>query len=276
MKLSMDQNNRAKQPSAEAHISLCTAYRYLVCERKRYRIKTASYHSMSAALYCLDRLINKYWPGTRFHKEQLSYMEYDSTNYLYLWYSCMTRACDRPSNPHPNMISVIVFIRDMIISNPADKKKLENKKQCSCKVKPEDKKFGTLNNKRYWVECILERLETAKWYAKAESKRLMMSSGDNSKIKDYDNYIHQVMVNISNYHGIKMKLYNFEENTLADVSRFSSEPGIKCIGTLNDVLTEISNMRVLIGESELNQWMPPEYVKRIDELVKNLTSIYYK
>lgn len=274
----MDPNNRAQQPSSETHICLSSAYRYLVCERKRYKTKTASYHSMSAALYCLDRLINKYWPGAKSHKELFSYMEYDSTNYLHLWYTYMTKACDRPLNSHPNMISVIVFIRDMVITIPADKKKLESKKNCSCmhKPKPEDQGFNTLNNKGCWVECILERLETAKWYAKAESKRLMMSTGDNRKIKDYDEYIHNVMVRISNYHNIKMKHYSFEENTLSDVSRFSSEPGIRCVNTLNDVLTEVRNLKSLIGKEDLDKWIPPECVDGITQLVKDLTSIYYK
>lgn len=270
-----DPNNKVKQPSSYTHVFLCTAYKYLVCERKRYIRPSASYQSISAALYCLDRLINKYWPGTKSHKEQFSYLEFDTDNYLHLWYSFMTKACSRRVNCHPDMVSVIVFIRDMPISNPKDKKVLDKKTTKKCCTKKPGNKLTNVEEKLFWVECLLEKLETARWYAKtAVDNEQIRNQNLNIEMQNAYEKINDIMLGVCNDHKLDMKRYHI--HTISGINRFGDRPGAECVKILNDILNEVMNLRIMIGDEQTDKWIYPQRQQDILKLVNKLTPIYYK
>lgn len=266
-------NNKAIQPNMFVHTYLCSAYKYLVSERKRYEPKTASYHSMSAALYNLDRLIQKYWPSSKGYKETISTLEFENDNYLYLWYHAMTKACNRNNNPFPDMISVILFIRDLPICIPADKRnpvKTEDSKK-PIKINPS---YTDSYSKRCWVECLLEKLESARWCCKTAVEY-------HARIHDTKNYtimanaynkIEKVMTNICNYHSLNPNTYTV--TMIGDLNRFEGNAGRECVSILNDVISEIMNLKVL--ETDWYKWIPITDVVYIEDLVKELTPIYYR
>lgn len=270
-----DPNNKVKQPSSYAHVYLCTSYKYLVCERKRYLRPSASYHSMSAALYCLDRLINKYWPGTKSHKEQFSYLEFDTDNYLHLWYSFMTKACSRRINRHPDMVSVIVFIRDMVVTNPNDKKVLEKETTKKCCTKKPGNSITAAEEKLFWVECLLEKLETARWCAKtAIDYEKIRNHTENTQIAAAYEIINNIMIDICYDHNLDMKRYHI--HTISGINRFGDKPGAECVKILNDILNEVQNLKIMIGDEQADKWIYPGRQEDILKLVNKLTPIYYK
>lgn len=264
----------ANQPSIYTHTYLTSAYKYLVCERKRYIRGTKSYHSISAALYCLDVLINKYWPGSKSHKETYSHIEYDTDNYLYMWYSTMTRACNRRLNPHQNMISNIIFIRDLVGVLPDDKKKdlikVENEKSNNCNCGCHHTNYNSHDQfKMYWIEALLEKLETARWCA-----TIFSTNNIDNNMKQASEKINDIMSDICNQHNLKMERYHI--HSLDGFNKFGTSPEIHCIRALHDIKEEIDNIHLAYGNGDSYNWVGLLTQNKISDLINELTQIYYK
>lgn len=267
----------ANQPSVYTHTYLISAYKYLVCERKRYERNTESYHSISAALYCLNRLINIYWPGSKAHKETYSHLEYDTDNYLHMWYSTMYNACNRRLNPHPDMISNIVFIRNLVSVNPADKKKdlitIEKDDKtttCNCGCHHMDNNLYKEKEKLYWVEALLERLETARWCASIYAEY----NENDTEMYQASVKILDIMNKICTQHNLRADTYHV--HSIGQTNRFGPNPEINCIRALKDSSDEIENLKALLGKGRSYNWVGIDIQTDIYDLVKHLTQIYYK
>lgn len=243
---------------------LTAAYRYIVSERRRYYPKTASYHSMSAALYSLDRLIQKYWPNSKGYKETPLYEENENDSYLDLWYKTMTKACDRQNN-FPDMVSVIIFIRDMPISKPEDKRPITE--ECA-KDKP-IRKVVTYSERNAIIVGLLQRLESAKWCMfTQERKHALVHEASELRTCIYaEQIIISIMKSICNTYKLNLNNYSFTQ--IEDLSIFEGNCGQRCISILNDIISDMNN-------GALSDFYINTEKERLKDLVKKLTPIYYK
>lgn len=243
---------------------LSAAYRYLVSERKRYYPKTASYHSMSAALYNLDRLIQKYWPNSKGYKETPLYEENENDNYLDSWYNLMTKACDRHNN-FPDMISVIIFIRDIPVSKPEDKRPITE--ECA-KNKPLAKP-AEYSEQDTFIVALLQRLESARWNIITQGRKhaLIHESHQLRICKSAAEIILSIMKSICDTY--KLNLANYISTQIDDLDIFKGNCGQQCISILNDIISEMT-------DGPLSNYCIRIEKERLKELVKALTPIYYK
>lgn len=258
--------HRTGKPNIIIFNYLSTAYRYLVSERKRYFPKTPSYHSMSAALYNLDRLIQKYWPNSKGYKETPLYEENENDNYLELWYGFMSKACDRHNN-FLDMISVIVFIRDIPVSRPEDKRPI-TEKECA-KNKPL-KPITEYSEKDTLIIGLLQRLESARWNIITQSRThaLTHEADQLRTCNSAAETILSVMTSVCNTY--KLNLSNYKSVTqIDDLDIFKGNCGQQCISILNDIISEMNN-------GPLHCYAILKEKETLKNLVKTLTPIYYK
>lgn len=258
-------SHRTNRPNIIIFNHLSTAYRYLVSERKRYYPKTASYHSMSAALYNLDRLIQKYWPNSKGYKETPLYEENENDNYLELWYGFMTKACDRHNN-FLDMISVIIFIRDMPISNPEDKREITEE----CEKNKPLRKPSEYSASDVIIVSLLQRLESARWNISTQAKVHSLTH-ETSQFRVCLNAADTILKNMQSVcNTYKLNLINYKSVTqIDDLDIFKGNCGQQCISILNDVISEMNN-------GPLSNYNINTEKESLKNLVKTLTPIYYK